>query len=36
MFTIQYKITDEDLKHCRYTRSAKEFDDKKIGYMDNF
>lgn len=29
MFTIQYKITDEDLKHCRYTRSAKEFDDRK-------
>lgn len=29
MFSIRYKITDEDLEYCRYARSAKEFDDRK-------
>lgn len=29
MFSIRYKITDEDLAYCRYAKSSKEFDDRK-------
>lgn len=36
MFTIQYKITDEDLEYCRYARSAKEFDDRKTWIYGQF